>query len=186
MGIESFTTAMQSLGREPGLTVRQIAPGVPEYRVAMGPFPARIRVGFDLDPDSGLRPEVVLDVVVGELADRWAVMAAWGEVPRTGMVEHGLPQPLPVPDLTFSQGPRQSVEVAYRVPLDTFDTRQGLILLHASAAYASFMARELVAYLPLATAASLADHRIALGRPVPMPNDILASEIDHGRVAWAA
>lgn len=187
MDIAPFTAAMQSLARAPGVSVTPLAPGVPEYRVAMGPFPARIRVGFDIDPDRGLVPEVVLDIAVAEVSDRWAVVGAWSAAPGAAMAEHGLPHRLPAADLTFPSGSRRTVEIAYRADLADFD-RGGtaLSLLHVAAAYASFMARELVASMDAGAAAHLASHGIEPGRPVPLPADILARDDDHGTFQWAA
>lgn len=186
MDIAPFISTMHALGREPGVTLTQIAPGVPEYHVAMGPFPARIRVGFDVDPKRGLVPEVMLDVVVAEVTDRWAVIGAWSAAPSAAAAEHGLPHRLPAPDLTFPSGPRRTVEIAYRAPLADFDVAAALSLMHVAAAYACFMARDLAPHLNASAAADLATHGIAPGVPVPFPAELLARECDHGAVAWAA
>lgn len=186
METASFSVAVQSLHGESGVTLTQIAPRVPEYRVAMGPFPARIRMGFDIDPAAGIVPEVVLDIAVAEVADRWSVIAAWAAAQEAAQAEHGLPQPLPAPDLTFAEASRRCVEIAYRTELGSFDTATALSLLHIGAAFASFMARELVPHLHPRSVAELAAHGIAAGQPVPFPAEILANDVDHGATAWVA
>lgn len=183
---ESFSSTIRSLRGESGVTVTQLAPMVPEYRVAMGPFPARLRIGLDIDPSGGIVPEVVLDIAVAEAADRWAIISAWAAAQEAARVEHGLPQRLPAPDLTFPEGARASVEIAYRSTLDGFDAATALTMLHIGAAFASFMARELIPQLSPQSVAELASHGIKAGRPVPFPDRLLASDIDHGAIAWVA
>ena len=172
MDIAPFLQVVSEIGPETGLRLWLVSPGVPEYTLALGPFPAVLRVGFDIDPAAGLIPEVVLDIVVGDVDSRWAVFEAWECAPRSAMAEHGLPRPLPRPDLTFADG--AAAGIAYRVPLQDFCTGTALQLLHAGAAYASFMARGLAPELPEATRARLARHGIEPGREVPLPGGILA------------
>ncbi len=180
MDIDPFMRAISALGAEPGLRLAPIAPGVPEYTLALGPFAAELRVGFDLDPSAGLVPEVVLDIVVGCVGDRWSVFDAWESAPRAAMVEHGLPVPLPRPDITFASD--GAVGIAYRCPLPSFSTGTALQLLHAGAAYASFMARDLAPQLSAEARDYLAHHGIEPGRPVPFPSAILQAA-DTGRAA---
>lgn len=186
MGIDTFITTMDLIGREAGIGLRQTAPGVPEYDVAMGPFPARIRVGFDMDAQAGLVPQAVLEIIVGDTGDRWAVLGAWSAAPTAAMAGHGLPVPLPVPELTLPLGPGRTAEIAYRVPLDRFDTAWALGMLHVGASFASFMARDLLPCTDPARAVELARHGIAAGAPVPPPGDILAAGDPHLGGVWEA
>lgn len=186
MSIESFIATVDLVGGELGIGLRQTAPGVPQFDVDAGPFPARFRLGFDLDPEAGLVPGAVVELIVGEVADRWAVMAAWSTAPSAAMAEHNLPVPLPVPDLTFEAGLRRTAEIAYRVPLDGFDTAWAVNTLHAAMAFASFMARELLPATAPARIAELARYGIAAGAPVPFPGDLLVGGGPRIDAPWAA
>lgn len=173
MDIAPFMQAVEEIGAETGLRLWLVTPGAPEFTLPLGPFPAVLRVGFDIDPAAGLVPEVVLDIAVGDTDSRWAVFQAWERAPRAAMAEHRLPSPLPFPDLTFGDG--ATAGIAYRVPLPAFGTGIALQLIHAGAAYASFMARDLAPRMPARTRARLARHGIEPGLPVPLPAVILAA-----------
>jgi hypothetical protein len=180
MDITPFTKAVDTIGAETGLRLWLVSPGVPEFTLPLGPFPAVLRVGFDIDPAAGLVPEIVLDIAVGDTDSRWAVFEAWERAPRAAMAEHGLPGPLPRADLTFGDG--ATAGIAYRVPLQAFGTGIALQLLHAGAAFASFMARDLAPAMPGQNRARLARHGIEPGLSVPFPAELLAS----GRVPVTA
>lgn len=184
MDTASFSAVMHSLRGEPGLTVTQCSPMLPEYRIAMGPFPARLRLGFDIDPEAGIVPEVVLGIAVAEVCDRWAIVAAWGAAQDAAKAEHNLPSRLPAPDITFPEGNRRAVEIAYRARLDDFDVATALTLLHIGAAFAAFMARELAPDMSREEAGVLASYGIEPGSAVPFPAEILAR--DCGRAAIAS
>ncbi len=177
LDLEPFMAVISAIGPETGLRLWRVKPGAPEYSFALGPFPALLRVGFDLDPSAGLVPEVVLDIEIGDAQDRWEVFAAWERAPVAAMAGHGLPRPLPRPDLAFGAG--AATGVAYRVPLQAFGIGTALQLLHAGAAFASFMGRDLAPHLPDRDRARLARHGVAPGSPVPLPSDLMAGRAAH-------
>jgi hypothetical protein len=141
MTVSNFVSIMRDIDRETVLTAVPVAPGGTEFAWGMGPFPARIRVRLDPVPDADLAAQVLLDVVVAEVADIARVHGAWAAGPEIAAAEDLFPGALPIPSLHVPLRDPRYVQITFAVDLADFSRREALVMYRAGSVYAWIMAR---------------------------------------------
>lgn len=151
-------TTIDDVTRSTIITARPVEGSTTEYTVAMGPFPARIR----LDDTEGM---VWVDVVVGEVTSSSSVLGRAEEIPY------------PRPQLKWRLRAPQLVTLRYGLHYASVTKDETIGVIAAGAMYAAALAEELDDVLTPNTLTQLSDAGYLPGSGFPFdPRSLLRSQ----------